>query len=186
MTILADEQRLVDPSGHGAKGSGLMGQRFWVFALPVVAVAAAAGAAWAMMAWQYPPGDPADPEQVADGAALYAWNCTRCHGEDLGGEFSWATEGTDLSDEEVEEIVRRLGDVAPAHDDRGSTSRLEDDMLFKIIDEGPEKVLDKPDSRMPGFSDRLDEEQIWAVIAFMKSHWQETDTAAASDEIEEN
>ena len=39
-------------------------------------------------------------------------------------------------------------------------------------------VLDKPNSRMSGFGDRLVEEDIWAIIAFMKKHWQEIEVAA--------
>lgn len=155
-----------------------MSRRFWLFGLPVVLVAAVAGVTWTLMAREHPPGDPQDAEQVAVGAALYAWNCARCHGEDLGGELGWAQEVTGLSDEEIEDVAKRIGDVAPAHDEHGSTSRLPDDMLFKIIDEGPETVLDKPDSRMPGYNDRLAEEEIWAIIAFMKSHWEQMEAAA--------
>ena len=162
-----------------------MGRRIWFVGLPVALVALVGISTLTLKALQHEPGDPADPDQVADGAALYAWNCTRCHGRDLGGEFSWAFEGTDLSNEEVGAIVEKIDDIAPAHDERGSTSRLDDDTLFKIIGEGPKEILQKPNSRMPGFSDRLDDEQIWAVIAFIKSHWQEPEIAAATDEIED-
>lgn len=156
-----------------------MGRRLLFFALPVVAAVAAAGAAWTLMAREHPPGDPADNEQVAVGAALYAWNCARCHGDDLGGELGWAQKETGLSDEEVEAIAEKLGDVAPAHDQGGSTARLDDAVLFDVIAQGPEKVLNKPDSRMSGFKDRLAEDEIWSIIAFMKSHW-EADAATAN------
>ncbi|MGI9420555.1 MAG: c-type cytochrome [Geminicoccaceae bacterium] len=154
-----------------------MGRRSLYFAFPLI-VAAAAGVAWTLMAREHPPGDPADNEQVAVGAALYAWNCARCHGQDLGGELGWVKNETGLSDEEVKVIAERLGDVAPAHDEGGATSRLDDAMLFRVIAEGPEKALNKPDSRMSGFDDRLVEEEIWSIIAFMKSHWDEAETAA--------
>ena len=47
-------------------------------------------------------------------------------------------------------------------------------MLFRIVQEGPTKALNKPksdESRMPGFSDRLSDEEIWAIVAYMKSNW---------------
>ena len=149
-----------------------MNRRFLLFAIPMIAVIAVGGAAWTLMAREHPPGDPEDSEQVAVGSALYGWNCARCHGDDLGGELGLAKKKAGLSDEDVNEVAERLGDIAPAHDKSGSTSRLEDEMLFRIIDEGPKTVLDKPASRMSGYHDRLSEEEIWSIIAFMKSHWQ--------------
>lgn len=159
-----------------------MGRRVWLVGLPVALVALVGVSTLTLKALQHEPGDPLDPDQVADGAALYAWNCSRCHGRDLGGEFSWAFEGSDLSNEEVDAITSKIGDIAPAHDERGSTARLDDDTLFKVIGEGPKEILQKPNSRMPGFSDRLNDEQIWALIAFMKSHWEEAKTAGGSSE----
>ena len=150
-----------------------MSRRIWRVGLSVVLVAGVAGVAWTLMAKDHPPGDPKDDQQVAVGAALYAWNCARCHGEDLGGELGWAREKTALSDEEINEIAKRIGDVAPAHDEHGTTARLADDMLFKVIHDGPASALNKPDSRMPGFQDQLTEGEIWSVIAFMKRNWQE-------------
>ena len=155
-----------------------MGRRFWLVTLPVIGLVAAGGAAWTLMAREHPPGDPADSEQVAVCAALYEWNCARCHGDDLGGELGWVKEETGLSEEQINEVAERLGDVAPAHDQSGTTSRLDDATLFRVIDEGPGNVLDKPDSRMSGFNDRLAADEIWAIIAFMKSHWQGLDAAA--------
>ncbi|MEM8949581.1 MAG: c-type cytochrome [Pseudomonadota bacterium] len=151
-----------------------MSRRSLLFAIPLIGIVTAGGVAWTLMAREHPPGDPADADQVAIGSALYSWNCARCHGEDLSGELGWAKEAVGLSDEDVQEVAERLGDVAPAHDKSGSTSRLSDDVLFRVIDEGPEEVLDKPDSRMPGFNDRLVEEEIWSIIAFMKHNWQTT------------
>ena len=121
------------------------------------------------------PGDPADADQVAIGAALYSWNCARCHGEDLSGELGWAKRKTGLSDKAVNEVAERLGNIAPAHDKSGSTSRHDDEKLYRIIEEGPEDVLNKPESRMSGFGDHLTEDEIWAIIAFMKHHWRRSD-----------
>lgn len=153
-----------------------MSGRLGLSALTIIVLASAAGATWTLMAREYPPGDPGDADQVSVGAALYDWNCARCHGDDLGGELAWVKAEAGVSEEDVEAIAGKLSDVAPAHDDSGSTSRLSDPVLFKIIDEGPEKVLNKTDSRMSGFHDRLAEEEIWSIIAFMKSHWPEAET----------
>lgn len=155
-----------------------MRRAFLFLGLPLIAGVAAVGVAWTWMAREHPPGDPADTEQVAVGSALYEWNCARCHGEDLGGELGWVKEETGLSEEEIKEVSERLGDVAPAHDQSGETARLDDTTLFRVIDEGPVKALNKSDSRMSGFRDRLSEDEIWAIVAFMKSHWREPETAA--------
>lgn len=155
-----------------------MNRRFWFVGLPVMAAAIAAGAAWTLMAREHPPGDPGDAEQVAVGEALYSWNCARCHGEDLGGELGWVRKETGMSDEQIDKATERLDDIAPAHDESGKTSRHDDAVLFRIIGEGPEEVLDRPDSRMSGFNDRLAEDEIWAIIAFLKSHWDEAETAS--------
>ncbi len=154
-----------------------MRRRYWVPGLSMLTlgVALASGMALTWPDQTYPPGDPGDQEQVILGAALYGRDCARCHGDDMGGELGWAREEAGLSNEDIEAISKRLGDVAPAHDEHGTTSRLPDEVLFRIIDEGPAKVLKKPESRMTGFHDRLAQDEIWAIIAFMKDHWQQVD-----------
>ena len=156
-----------------------MSRRSWSLGLPLLAAAIAAGAAWTWAARELAPGDPADIDQVALGAALSTTGTVpgvmaRISAASLAGR----EEATDLTDEEIEKVAERLGDVAPAHDDSGRTSRLDDAALFKIIDEGAAAVLDKPNSRMSGFGDQLAEEEIWAIIAFMKRHWQDIEVAA--------
>lgn len=150
-----------------------MVRRLSLFAVPVIAVVAAA--AWMFWVQDSAPGDPGDDEQVAFGAALYAQNCARCHGEDLSGELGWAEEEAGLTEEEIEAVAETLGDVAPAHDSGGKTSRHDDAMLFRIIDEGTEAALGSSGSRMEGFGDRLADDEIWAIVAFMKRFWQETE-----------
>jgi len=153
-----------------------MSRRFWLFGLPLIALSAIAGsAAWTLMAREHPLGDPKDPEQVIVGQAVYGRDCARCHGNDLGGEFGWLKRENevDLSEAEVDRMLENLDDVAPAHDNSGKTWRHDDDKLFSIIKDGPAVALSKQDSRMPGFHDRLSDSEIWAVVAFMKSHWHE-------------
>lgn len=149
----------------------------WGVGLPALLLAAVAGATWTLMARESAPGDPLDDRQVAMGAALYSWNCARCHGEDLGGELGWVRDKKGLSDEDVSDIAKRIGDVAPAHDEHGTTSRLTDDVLFRVISEGTKDALNRPESRMSGFQDRLAEEEIWAIISFMKRTWRDAGVA---------
>jgi mono/diheme cytochrome c family protein len=153
-----------------------MNRRFWLFGLPLLAATiVAGGAVWTLMAREHPPGDPGDEEQVALGDAVYDRDCARCHGNDLGGEFGWLKKDNEagLSEDQIERMVQSLEDVAPAHDASGTTWRHDDETLFSIIKDGPAVALSKPDSRMPGFEGRLEDAEIWAVIAFLKAHWQE-------------
>ena len=157
-----------------------MRRRYWVPGLAVLMLggALASGMALTWPERAYRPGDPADRDQVILGAALYGRDCARCHGDDMSGELGWAREEAGLSNEEIDAIADQLGDVAPAHDEHGSTSRFTDEVLFRIIDEGPAKALKKPDSRMMGFHDRLAQDEIWAIIAFMKDQWQKVDATS--------
>lgn len=153
-----------------------MSRRLWLFGLPLLAISVVAGgAALTLLAKEHAPGDPDDAEQVLVGKAVYGRDCTRCHGEDLGGEFGWLKKENEanLSEEEIDRMLKSIGDVAPAHDDSGTTWRLDDGTLFSIIKDGPKVALAKPESRMPAFQDRLDDREIWSVVAFLKSQWQE-------------
>ena len=157
-----------------------MSRSVWLFGLPLLVVAAiAGGAAWTLMASNQTMGDPDDPEQVLVGEAVYSRDCARCHGDDLSGEFGWLKKETevDLSETEINAMLESLDDVAPAHDSSGKTWRHNDETLFSIIKDGPAIALSKDDSRMPGFEDRLIDEEIWAVVAYLKSHWQEDRSA---------
>lgn len=153
-----------------------MNRRFWLFGLPILVImVAAGGAAWRLMALEHPPGDPGDADQVTLGEAVYGRDCARCHGGDLSGEFGWLKKENeaDFSEAEIERMMQSLDNVAPAHDSSGTTWRHDDATLFSIIKDGPKVVLAKQESRMPGFENRLDDAEIWAVVAFLKSHWQD-------------
>lgn len=158
-----------------------MSRRFWVFGLSFMGVVAiAGGATWGLRALDHPPGDPGDGDQVALGEAVYSRDCARCHGEDLSGEFGWLKkeQHQDLSEAEIERMVQSLDNVAPAHDASGTTWRHDDATLVSIIKDGPAVALSKPNSRMPGFEERLSDEEVWAVVAFLKNNWlTESDTA---------
>lgn len=124
------------------------------------AALAAAGAAWV---WRGGPViDPANPRQVARGADIYAAQCAQCHGAGLQGEPDWKTR-------------RPSGELpAPPHDAGGHTWHHTDEQLFAMTKYGMTRFA-PPDykSAMPAFVGKLSDEDIRAVIAFIKSSWPE-------------
>ncbi len=105
-------------------------------------------------------------EDVAGGASLYAEQCASCHGARLEGAPNWRTRGADGLY------------PAPPHDETGHTWHHGDRLLFdytKLGGEGALAALGVTDfeSGMPGFGHVLGDEQIRAVLAFIKSTWPE-------------
>ena len=104
--------------------------------------------------------DADDPAQVGLGERLYRAECASCHGEDLQGQADWQ---------------RRRPDgtwPAPPHDETGHTWHHADALLFDYTRRGGAAVIGGNfKSDMPGFADRLTEDEIRAVIAFIKSTW---------------
>lgn len=106
--------------------------------------------------------DPDDPAQVAVGERVYAGHCASCHGTKLEGQPDWK---------------RRLPSgrlPAPPHDASGHTFEHADEHLIRAVKDGP-AVLAGPiyQSDMPGFGDVLSDEEIHAVLAYIKSKWPE-------------
>jgi mono/diheme cytochrome c family protein len=159
--------------GLGRAGFGKSRYRFWLIAF--VLLIPLAGATLWFGGWLTPPrpGDPSDQEQVALGWGLYQRDCARCHGHDLAGEFGWLEKEVDLSDEALQRAVAVLEDSAPAHDASGNTSRHSDETLFAIIKLGPQEALNLQHGRMPSFEHDLSDDEIWVVIAFLKTYWPE-------------
>ena len=104
--------------------------------------------------------DASDPELVALGAAVYEKHCASCHGPNLEGERNWR---------------RRQPDgtlPAPPHDATGHTWHHADEHLFRMTREGPAAVVGRGYlSTMPGFVGVLDDREIWASLAYIKSRW---------------
>ena len=114
--------------------------------------------------WSRPSGaaaDTANSQQVALGQEVYAANCASCHGENLEGQANWRQRNAN----------GRL--PAPPHDDSGHTWHHPDFVLFGITKQGPAKFanLNDYESDMPAYEGVLSDEEIWAVIAFIKSQW---------------
>lgn len=126
-------------------------------------VLAAAGGAYlwyASLGGGPPRADASDPDLVALGADVYAEHCASCHGRNLEGEPDWR---------------RRRADgtlPSPPHDATGHTWHHPDDVLFRMTKEGPAAVVGKGyRSTMPGFAGVLEDREIWASLAYIKSLW---------------
>lgn len=106
--------------------------------------------------------DHTNPELVAQGKNIYQQYCANCHGRELEGQPDWRTR-------------RPSGALpAPPHDDSGHTWHHPDQLLFEITKFGMQPFA--PEgwvSDMPAFGDNLSDQQIWAVLAYIKSRWPE-------------
>jgi mono/diheme cytochrome c family protein len=134
----------------------------------VVAGAAACGAD------EQSPADPGNAAQVARGQAVYQRHCASCHGANLEGQPDWR---------------RRLPNgrlPAPPHDDTGHTWHHADDLLFRITKHGlvPPLAPEGYQSDMPGFASVLPDDDIWAVLAFIKSRWSREVLAARREMLD--
>lgn len=101
-----------------------------------------------------------DEAAVAQGATLYAETCAACHGAALEGEGDWRERNADGSFR------------APPHDETGHTWHHPDAQIFAITKHGTEAVTGGAvQSAMEGFGDLLSDEEILAVLAFIKAQW---------------
>lgn len=129
-----------------------------------VAAVAAALTIGAVTIWwlsERPPRiDPDDPQQVAAGEAIYRAHCASCHGANLEGQQDWRTRLPS----------GRL--PAPPHDASGHTWHHSDDVLLKIVKEGPAFYATLgAETDMPAFGSVLSEGEMAAVLAYIKSTW---------------
>lgn len=132
----------------------------------IVAVAAVVAGA-TVFAWAWPFGQGSgEAEIIAEGRQIYAGNCASCHGAELQGQPDWKTP---LPSGRM---------PAPPHDASGHTWHHPDGVLFRITKEGPAAVVGGGyESDMPGFAEVLSDEEIRAVLAFIKSTWPELERA---------
>lgn len=108
------------------------------------------------------PADPANAQQVARGQNIYSKHCAACHGMNLEGQPNW------------EKRLPNGRMPAPPHDASGHTWHHPDSVLFGITKYGlvPGKYAPpKYESDMPAFGIQLPDEDIWAVLAYIKSAW---------------
>ncbi|MEI4263493.1 c-type cytochrome [Roseovarius sp. D0-M9] len=104
---------------------------------------------------------PVTAEQVELGQDLYAANCASCHGVNLEGQPDWRRRNED----------GRM--PAPPHDASGHTWHHADRQLFTITKLGVGAVIPGYESDMPAFEGILSDDEIIAVLAFIKSTWPE-------------
>uniref|UniRef100_UPI00345BD2FB c-type cytochrome n=1 Tax=uncultured Jannaschia sp. TaxID=293347 RepID=UPI00345BD2FB len=114
-------------------------------------------------------GEPVTEDDIALGQELYAATCASCHRADLEGQPDWK---------------RRLESgrmPAPPHDESGHTWHHADRQLITITKLGVGGVVPGYESDMPAFEGVLTDEEIRAVLAFIKSTWPDRQRAFQSD-----
>ena len=116
---------------------------------------------------------PSDPDVVALGQTVYAENCASCHGANLEGQPNWRSPGPD----------GRL--PAPPHDETGHTWHHSGDALFRLTKYGVGALIGDTDykSDMPVYEGILRDDEIIAVLSYIKSTWPQ-DIRARHDEME--
>ena len=101
---------------------------------------------------------------LVSGKTLYADNCASCHGAKLEGQPNWRAPNAD-------------GVLpAPPHDATGHTWHHENDLLFEYTKLGGKGVLEARgiadfNSGMPAFDGVISDEDIWNILAFIRSTW---------------
>lgn len=100
-------------------------------------------------------------QTVAQGKIIYAEQCASCHGDNLEGEPRWRQ-------------PKANGRMpAPPHDETGHTWHHGDQQLFDITKYGLADIANLKDyeSDMPVYKDILTDEEIIAVLSFIKAQW---------------
>lgn len=102
-----------------------------------------------------------DAASIAAGREIYAEHCVACHGANLEGEADWKQQNPDGSFR------------APPHDDSGHTWHHSDAQLIAAVREGGARLPADigGTSNMPAYATLLTDEQIVAVLTFIKSTW---------------
>ena len=145
------------------QGSGI---RYVVW---IVAVAVSVGLAVAVSSlMDARPAIPVQPQivDIKAGETLYTNNCASCHGVRLEGQKDWRKKGADG------------GFPASPHDETGHTWHHGDGLLFDYTKYGGMAALEVRGhknfkSGMPGFGKVLSDQEIWDILAFIKSTWSE-------------
>ncbi|MBI4328624.1 MAG: cytochrome c [Chloroflexi bacterium] len=93
-------------------------------------------------------GTPVSKAVLQRGEALYNAQCLSCHGGATGGG---------------------LKDIPPPHNANGHTWHHPDQQITDIVLNGFSFSLDEP--KMPAFKDKLTEEEVEAILAYIKTWW---------------
>jgi mono/diheme cytochrome c family protein len=103
---------------------------------------------------------PDDRALVTAGQQLYVKHCASCHGMKLEGQPNWRQRGAD-------------GLLpAPPHDPSGHTWHHPDEQLIRMTKYGPTRLSGGTyRSAMPGYENVISDEEIVAVLSYIKSRW---------------
>ncbi len=102
--------------------------------------------------------------EIALGEIIYAEQCASCHGVELEGEAQWKIQNEDDSFR------------APPHSADGHTWHHADSVLIEAINQGGarfEGLNIGGTSNMPAFAGTLTDEEVTAVLNYIKSTWPE-------------
>ena len=99
---------------------------------------------------------------IHTGQILYVTNCASCHGINLEGQPNWRSSNGDG-------IL-----PAPPHDATGHTWHHDNALLFEYTKFGGQGALETRgitdfNSGMPAFKDVISDEDIWNVLAYIRS-----------------
>ena len=105
-----------------------------------------------------------DHRDIVAGQTLYADNCASCHGANLEGQPNWRTPDADG-------IL-----PAPPHDATGHTWHHDDELLFEYTKFGGAGALEVRgvtgfNSGMHAFGETLTDDEIWDILAYIRSTW---------------
>ena len=105
---------------------------------------------------------PNDTPTINLGGSVYAKNCASCHGANLEGQINWRQRDSN-------------GYLpAPPHDESGHTWHHSDQYLFLMTKYGIEEMIGKRyPNNMPAYKDVLTDDEIIAVLSYIKSTWPE-------------
>lgn len=116
------------------------------------------------------------PIDLAEGKRLYDAHCAGCHGLKLEGQPNWQKRNPN----------GRM--PAPPHDESGHTWHHPDEVLFAVTKHGLVPPYAPPGypSDMPAFAGVLSDDEIRAVLAYIKSHWKDPEVLKARAEMVRN
>ena len=100
-------------------------------------------------------------QDVELGQRVYAQHCAACHGAKLEGQPQW------------QKKLPSGRFPAPPHDDSGHTWHHPDEALFAMTKHGlvPPHAPAGYESDMPAFGGVLSDDEIRAVLAYIRSQW---------------
>ncbi|WP_299742651.1 cytochrome c [uncultured Tateyamaria sp.] len=103
---------------------------------------------------------------IIAGQTLYQAQCAACHGANLEGQPNWRSPNDD-------------GALpAPPHDETGHTWHHDNQLLFEYTKLGGRGALATRgvtdfNSSMPAFEGVISDDEIWDILAYIRSTWPE-------------